>query len=320
MSIEVLDAGFETTVQDFPGRLGYWNVGIPPSGPFDSLSFRMANQLVGNEPGDAGLEITLLGPRLRFRDATTIALTGADLSAKLNEGPVPMWRNLKVNEGEILSFGQCRSGCRSYLAIAGGIDVPKVLGSRSTYVKGLLGGYNGRKLMKGDSLKVQRSRSQQSEQVTIQSERILSFPREWNIRVILGPQDDYLDDDFLSEAYSEGKYPWRVSSMLDRVGVRLSSREHRWKDPSERPPSGAHPSHINLVYCGLGVINILGDVPTIIGVDGISLTGYTSAATLITADLWKVGQVRANDLIRFHTVSLEEAHKAREELGREYLR
>lgn len=102
--------------------------------------------------------------------------------------------------------------------------------------------------------------------------------------------------------------------MLDRVGVRLNSREHKWKPAPERPPSGAHPSHINLVYCGLGVINILGDIPTIIGVDGISLTGYTSAATLITADMWKVGQVRANDLIRFHAVSLEEARMARGEL------
>ncbi|MFQ5762880.1 MAG: biotin-dependent carboxyltransferase family protein [Candidatus Bathyarchaeia archaeon] len=156
MSIEVLEGGFETTVQDFPGRLGYWNVGIPPSGPFDSLSFRIANLLVGNQPRDAGLEITLLGPRLRFRRSVTIAVTGADMAPKLNEEPLPAWTTVGVKDGDVLSFGPCRSGCRSYLAITGGIEVPEVIGSKSTYIKGLLGGHEGRKLMKGDTLKLGR--------------------------------------------------------------------------------------------------------------------------------------------------------------------
>ncbi len=309
--IEILNGGFETTIQDYPGRVGYWYIGIPPSGPFDSVSFRLGNLLVGNSLGEAGLEIAMLGPRLRFSADAAIALTGANLSPMLNGAPLEMWKTLAVRAGDTLSFGLCREGCRAYLTVAGGIDVPVVLGSKSTYMKGLIGGLNGRKLEAGDALIVGKTSSPLKELSgrEVRKKIIPHFSREWQIKVMLGPQDDYLEDDFLLETYVLGEYPWKVTMLLDRVGVRLGSLEHKWK--SDRPPSGAHPSNINLVYCGLGIINILGDVPTIIGVDGISLTGYVSAATIIGAELWKVGQLKPNDIVRFKAVAVNEAQAAR---------
>ncbi len=313
---EVLQGGLETTVQDYPGRLGYWNIGIPPSGPFDNLAFRLGNLLVGNSEGEAGLEITIMGPRLKFLKETVIAVTGADLSPMLNNNPIPMWKTVRVKEGDILSFGLCRSGCRAYLTIAGGIDVPPFFGSKSTYVQGGIGGFEGRKLMKGDIVKTGKPKLplNKLEERSVKPDVIPKYPTEWELRVILGPQDDYLEDDFLVDMYVLGKYAWEVSPLFDRVGVRLEGPPHKWKPPEKRPPSGAHPSNINLVYCGMGIINVTGEVPVVCGVDGISLTGYTSVATLISADMWKLGQVKAGDKIRFKAVTLSEAKNAREEL------
>lgn len=315
---EVLQGGLETTVQDYPGRLGYWNIGIPPSGPFDNLAFRLGNLLVGNSEGEAGLEITIVGPKLKFLRETVIAITGADLSPMLNNNPIPMWKTVKVKKGDILSFGLCKSGCRAYLTIAGGIDVPLFFGSRSTYVQGGIGGFEGRRLMKGDIIRTGEPKLSLNklEERGVKPNVIPKYPTEWELRVILGPQDDYLEEDFLIDMYVLGKYAWEVSPLFDRVGVRLEGPPHKWKPQDKRPPSGAHPSNINLVYCGMGIINVTGEVPVVCGVDGISLTGYTSVATLISADMWKLGQVKAGDKIRFKAVTLSEAKEARKEIER----
>ena len=138
--IEVINAGLYTTVQDYPGRVGYWNVGIPPSGPMDSLAFRIANRLLGNKDGEAGLEITAIGPELRFRDDATIALTGAKLQGTINGREVPWWEILYVEKGSVLSLRAMQGhGLRAYLAIGGGINVPDYLGSKSTFPKGGFG-------------------------------------------------------------------------------------------------------------------------------------------------------------------------------------
>jgi len=141
------------------------------------------------------------------------------------------------------------------------------------------------------------------------------YPVEVELRVILGPQDDYLDDDFLLEKYASGNFAWKVSPLFDRVGVRLQGPPHQWRPADRRPPSGAHPSNINLAYCGLGIVGVAGEVPTVCGVDGVSLTGYTSVATLIGADMWRLGQVKAYDKIRFRAVTLDDAQIARKDLA-----
>ena len=316
----VIDGGLETTIQDFPGRLGYWDVGIPPSGPFDSVAFRLGNLLVGNQEGEAGLEVAIIGPKLEFADETNVAITGANLSPMVNGNPVPMWRSIRVEKGSVLSFGLGKNGCRAYVAVSGGIDVPPFLGSRSTYVQGGIGGLGGRKLTKGDAVRTgaETTTSSSSGAVgrRVKDEFIPKYPNEWELRVILGPQDDYLEDDFLFEMYASGNHLWKVTPLFDRVGVRLSGPSHKWKPPDRRPPSGAHPSNINLVYCGLGIVGVAGEVPTVCGVDGVSLTGYTSVATLVGADMWRLAQVKAYDKIGFRAVTLEEARRAREELGR----
>jgi len=315
---KVIDGGLETTIQDFPGRLGYWDVGIPPSGPFDSVAFRLANLIVGNPEGEAGLEVAIMGPKLEFADETDIAITGANLTPMLNGNPVPMWRGIEVERGNVLSFGLCKSGCRAYVAVSGGIDVPPFLGSKSTYVQGGIGGLGGRKLTKGDTVRTKTTTPSSSHRDgrQMRDELIPNYPKELELRVILGPQDDYFEDDFLFEMYASGKYAWKVTPLFDRVGVRLSGPPHAWRPPEMRPPSGAHPSNINLVYCGLGIVGVAGEVPTVCGVDGVSLTGYASVATLVGADMWRLAQVKAYDRIRFRAVTLEEARRARVELGK----
>jgi biotin-dependent carboxylase-like uncharacterized protein len=257
-----------------------------------------------------------MGPKLEFADEANIDITGGNLSPILNGNPVPMWRSVGVEKGSVLSFGLCKSGCRAYLSVSCGIDVPSFLGSKSTYVQGGIGGVGGRKLAKGDAVRTGASRlgSRDVKGRRLKESLIPNYPTELELRVILGPQDDYLEDDFLLEMYASGNYAWKVSPLFDRVGVRLSGPAHKWRPPERRPPSGAHPSNINLVYCGLGIVGVAGEVPTVCGVDGVSLTGYTSVATLIGADMWRLAQVKAYDKIRFRAVTLDEARRAREEL------
>jgi len=230
----VLDGGLDTAVQDYPGRLGYWNIGIPPSGPFDSVAFRLGNLLVGNSEGDAGLEIAIMGPKLEALEKATIAITGADLSPMVNGNPIQMWRSVDVGRGDLISFGLCKSGCRGYLAVNGGIEVPSFLGSKPTYAQGGIGGIEGRKLMKGDLVRTSLAKTDPNglKHLRVKEDLIPKYPTECELRVVLGPQDDYFEDDFLLEMYALGKYAWKVSPLFDRVGVRLSGPAHRWKSPA----------------------------------------------------------------------------------------
>jgi len=314
--IEVRDGGFETTVQDYPGRLGYYGLGVPFSGPSDSPAFRLGNLTVGNPSGEAGLEIALFGPKLRFQRETVIAVTGADLSPTINQEPMPMWRAVGVKTGDILEFSLCRSGCRGYIMVAGGIDVPEVLGSKSTYLKGFLGGVDGRKLEQGDILKTGNPNLplEKLRQRQVKAEAIPKYSNDWNLRVIVGPQNDYWDDMFLAEKYALGKFAWEVAPLFDRVGIRLIGPEQQWRPPDKRPPSGAHPSNMYSQPIGAGVINMCGDVPIILAADGVTHTSYVNPATIINADMWKLGQMKAGDKVRFKAVKQEEATQARREL------
>jgi urea carboxylase len=306
-AIDVLEGGTQTTVQDHPGRLGYWHVGVPPSGPMDALSFRLANRLVGNPPSAAGLEITLTGPRLRFRTAAVVAVTGADMGATLNGAPLERFRPALVSAGGVIELGPLRAGgSRAYLAVRGGIDVPAYLGSRATFTLGLFGGHSGRALHAGDVLHV-GEQSPVAAAAVMSSSLIPHMTSNWEIAVLLGPHaaPDFFQEDDIRDLFSVA---WKVHHNSSRTGVRLIGPKPRWARP-DGGEAGLHPSNIHDNAYAVGTIDFTGDMPIILGPDGPSLGGFVCPATIIEADLWKVGQLKADDTVRFVPVALAEARR-----------
>jgi urea carboxylase len=306
-SLEILDGGTQTTVQDHPGRLGYWHIGVPPSGPMDALSFRLANRLVGNPADAAALECTLTGPRLRFRSAAVIAVTGADMGATLNGAPLERFRPALVSAGGVLELGPLRgAGSRAYLAIRGGIDVPVYLGSRATFTLGLFGGHSGRAVQAGDVLHI-------GEQPPVAAAAVMStaliphLTDSWEIAVLVGPHaaPDFFVAEDIRELFSTA---WKVHHNSSRTGVRLLGPKPRWARP-DGGEAGLHPSNIHDNAYAVGTVDFTGDMPIILGPDGPSLGGFVCPATIIEADLWKIGQLKADDSVRFVPVSLAEARR-----------
>jgi len=303
----VIDGGTQTTVQDHPGRLGYWHVGVPPSGPMDALSFRLANRLVGNSASAAGLECTLTGPRLRFRSAAVVAVTGADMGATLNGAPLERFRPALVSAGAVLVMGPVRgSGSRAYLAVRGGIDVPAYLGSRATFTLGLFGGHSGRAVQAGDVLHV-GDQQPVAPAAVMSTALIPQLTESWEIAVLLGPHGapDFFADQDIEELFSVS---WKVHHNSSRTGVRLIGPKPRWAR-ADGGEAGLHPSNIHDNAYAVGTIDFTGDMPIILGPDGPSLGGFVCPATIIEADLWKVGQLKADDHVRFNPVSLAEARR-----------
>ena len=316
-TIEVVEPGTQTTVQDFPGRLGHWDVGVPPSGPMDDLSFRFANRLVGNPAGAAGLECTLVGPALRFHAAAVVALAGADMVATLDGAPVARWQAVSIAAGSVLRLQAVRGpGSRGYLAIRGGIDVPAYLGSRATFTLGQFGGHGGRALRPGDVLHRgepdaagTRGASGASEEGAparaLPPALLPALTDRWEIGVMLGPHaapDFFTPDDIAVFFATE----WRVHYNSSRTGVRLIGPRPTWarRDGGE---AGLHPSNIHDTAYAIGTVDYTGDMPVILGPDGPSLGGFVCPATIITAELWKMGQLKAGDRIRFRVVTLAQA-------------
>ncbi|GEM44770.1 urea carboxylase [Deinococcus cellulosilyticus] len=306
--IEVLDGGVQTTVQDDPGRLGYWDVGIPPSGPMDNYAFRMANRLLGNAETAAGLECTVAGPTLKFRSETTLALTGAPVKATLDGWDVPMWEAVQVPSGSTLTVGSVQSGCRTYIAFAGGLDVPHYLGSQSTFTLGQFGGHAGRTLRVGDVINL----LQPGQLETLQkapSSLIPEYTGEWEIGVMYGPHgapDFFTDSDI--KTFFEAS--WEVHYNSSRTGVRLIGPRPEWarQDGGE---AGLHPSNIHDNAYAIGAVDFTGDMPVILGPDGPSLGGFVCPVTIVEAELWKIGQLRPGDRIRFVPIG-HEAGRARQ--------
>ncbi len=297
-AVDVIDGGVQTTVQDVPGRLGYWHVGVPPSGPMDDLAFRAANQLAGNDERAAGLEIAVMGPTLRFTCDTAIAITGADFDARLDGVLVSRWTPLAVPAGATLEFGSAQgAGSRAYLAIAGGIEVPEYLGSKSTFILGRFGGHAGRALRTGDVLHLGEA-SGPSGSVA----RPAEYTNEWEIGVVYGPHGA---PDFFTPADIEMFFTtaWKVHYNSDRTGVRLIGPKPTWarKDGGE---AGLHPSNIHDNAYAVGTVDFTGDMPVILGPDGPSLGGFVCPATIRHDELWKIGQLRPGDLVRFRRDSL----------------
>lgn len=306
--IEVLNSGIYTTVQDYPGRVGYWNVGIPPSGPMDPLAFRIANYLVGNDDEDAGIEITITGPRLKFLTDAIIAITGAELEADLDGKPVVWWKAFTVIKGSILTIDKLKgNGCRSYLAVQGGINVPGYLGSRSTFPKGGFGGHEGRPLKKGDFIKLFRELPDIRHIRNFESSNLPCYSNNWKIGVITGP---YAAPDYFTQADMDLflETEWQVHYNSNRMGYRLQGpkMEFARKDGGE---GGRHPSNVNDYAYAVGTINTTGDMPIVIGVDGPSLGGFTSIATIASSQFWKIGQAKPGDTIQFKQISITQSIK-----------
>ncbi|MDO6746440.1 urea carboxylase [Gilvimarinus sp. 1_MG-2023] len=299
--IDILQGGTQTTIQDYPARGGYWDVGVPPSGPFDNYSFRLANALLGNLPDAAALEITLQGPTLQFSTATRILVTGAEIPLTLDGEAVAMSTPVDVAAGQTLVMGRIERGARAYLAVAGGIDCPTYLGSRSTFTLGQFGGHNGRALRTGDVLAL----GQMIGEPTAQQAPLADIGSSWELRVIYGPHGapDFFTDADVQTFFSEH---WEVHYNSSRTGVRLIGPKPEWARQSGGE-AGMHPSNIHDNAYAFGTVDFTGDMPVILGPDGPSLGGFVCPATVITADLWKLGQLRAGDTLRFVPVSYADA-------------
>ncbi|MDP3585290.1 MAG: urea carboxylase [Thiobacillus sp.] len=306
-TVDVIEPGVQSSIQDWPGRTGYWDVGVPPSGPMDALALRLANRLAGNAEGMAALELTVAGPTLRFNCDAVIALAGAEMGAELDGVPLANWAAHAVKAGSILKLGAIKdTGCRAYLAVRGGFDVPDYLGSKSTFTLGQFGGHAGRTLRVGDVLHVSASESAVSEN-TLPAALIPAYTHAWEIGVLYGPHGapDFFTDADIGMFFATD---WEVHYNSSRTGVRLIGPRPEWarKDGGE---AGLHPSNIHDNAYAIGAVDFTGDMPVILGPDGPSLGGFVCPATIVQAELWKMGQLRPGDTVRFKRLSQTQAEQ-----------
>jgi 5-oxoprolinase (ATP-hydrolysing) subunit C len=316
LAIEILKGGIETTVQDYPGRLGFWDIGIPPSGPLDDYDLRLANILVGNRQGEAALEVTAGMFAMKAKDDAVLSVTGADMQPKLNGNPVPMWESFLARSGDILSLSIAKtSGFRAYVAVSGGIDVPPYLGSKSTFAAGGFGGFQGRLLKPLDVLRV-GSVVQDLSSLSGRKVREAVTPRFENtieVEATVGPQaaPDFVPEEQVLAFFSSVH---KVDRNANRLGYRLSPREWKWARP-DGGIAGKHPSNIIDNGYTVGSVNISGDQPIILMRDGPSAGGFICLCCVVTGSLWKVGQAApGRDALRFKKVSYQEAIELRRNL------
>ena len=301
-TVEVLDGGAHTTVQAYPGRRGYWPVGVPPSGPMDDLSFRLGNRLLGNDEGAAGLEITVQGPTLAFGIDTEALLAGAcgvSLDRRGHLTPLAPWQRIGVLAGDVLRIGSVADGVRAYLLLAGGLDVPKVMGSAATFTLGGIGGMNGRELAAGDVLRIA---PRPSRSVVRNAPAGNTKPAGRHVlRVTMGPHctEDFLSPRGIREFLNT---EWTVHYHSNRTGVRLVGPRPDWAR-ADGGDAGLHPSNVHDNAYAFGTIDLTGDMPVILGPDGPSLGGFVCPATVIEADRWKLGQLGAGEKVRLCAVT-----------------
>lgn len=306
MMLEVLKPGLETSVQDWPGRIGYWNQGFPPSGPMDAWSFRLANLLAGNAPGTAGLECQYLGPTLRFTEDAVVAITGADMGAKLEGQVVPLWESFAVRAGQELALGPARSGTRAYIAIAGGITTEPWLGSRSTFHQAGIGGVDGSALKPGHRIPIGKGAGRAGRRVKPEARPLIRTDKRWEIEVCAGPNDDWID------AAGQQRFltaDWKLSAKSNRTGFRLEGPEWTFaeKATNKAPEHGSLPSNIIDQGYPLGAINLGGQTPIILVNDGPSMGGFINPYTVPSAAFWKLGQSKPGEIYNFRQVSVERA-------------
>lgn len=298
MDITILDGGLLTTIQD-KGRTGFQQYGMPVSGVMDDYSMRVGNLLVGNEPYEAVLETTILGPTVQFNVTTMIALTGANMKPQINTKSVPMWRSILVNIGDVLTFAGLISGCRSYIALAGGIGIEAVMGSKSTYVRGAIGGLHGGKLQTGDEfdLGFQNKDLGQLPLKRIPQKYLPIYANACEVSVVLGPQDDCFTQVAI-RTFLESEYD--VTNEADRMGYRLAG------------PKIEHTQSADIISDGiaLGSIQVPGHgMPIIMMADRQTTGGYTKIGTVISSDLAILAQLKPGDKVRFKQVSIATSHE-----------
>ncbi|MHC9419943.1 urea carboxylase [Sphingomonas citri] len=315
-TIRVLAGGASTTVQDYPGRLHLWHVGVPPSGPMDSLALRLGNRLVGNAEDAAGLEMTAAGPTLLFNAPARICLTGADFGATLHGVPLACYAPVDVAAGQTLKIGRVTgAGMRGYILVAGGLDVPLYLGSRSAFTLGEFGGHAGRAVMTGDTLHLSRTPAKRHDAAALAPADRPAITRDWTLRVLYGPHGA---PDFFTagDIAMLRETAWKVHYNSNRTGVRLLGPKPEWAR-TDGGEAGLHPSNIHDNAYAIGAVDFTGDMPIILGPDGPSLGGFVCPFVVAQADLWKVGQLAPGDSVRF--APIDEASAAAAERAQDAL-
>ncbi|MEM5457935.1 5-oxoprolinase/urea amidolyase family protein [Paraburkholderia phytofirmans] len=307
-TIDVLDGGVQTTVQQTPGRTGYWDIGVPPSGPMDDLSFRLANELLGNPADAAGLECAMVGATLRFNTATLFVLGGAPLAATLDGEAVVLWQVTRAPAGSVLKLGGVTgAGMRACLALKGGLQVPDYLGSKATFTLGQFGGHAGRALRKGDVLHLADGAGCGEAGAQLDPARVPVLTHDWTLGVLDGPHGapDFFTPEDIAMLYGTR---WTVHYNSSRTGVRLIGPKPQWAR-TDGGEAGLHPSNIHDNAYAVGAVDFTGDMPVILGPDGPSLGGFVCPVTVVGEELWKLGQLRPGDTVRFERVPVLAAER-----------
>jgi len=310
--VEVIKKGLETSIQDYPGRIGSLNQGFPPSGPMDSWSFRLANVLVENKEDTAALECQFMGPSLKFNSNRIIAITGADMSPKLDGNPIPLWESIEVKTDQVLEMEFATIGARSYIAFSGGIISEPWLSSRSTFHKAGVGGMGGKAIQEGQVIPLGKSKSVAGRKIKKSSMPIMSTDKKWAIEVVRGPNDDWIDEKghkmFLDSE-------WKLQAKSDRTGYRLDGPEWSFTEKATHKglEHGSNPSNIIDQGYPVGAINLAGQTPIILVNDGPSMGGFIVPYTVPSASFWKLGQAKPGDRFNFIEVSIEDAQSLRNE-------
>ena len=310
--VQVIKKGLETSIQDYPGRIGTLNQGFPASGPMDSWSFRLANILVGNEPGDAALECQYIGPTLKFKSDRTIAITGANMSPKIDGKLIPMWESIEIKANQTLEMEFATVGARSYVAFSGSINSEPWLGSRSTFHKAGVGGIEGKAIQDNQILPLGKNKNIQFRKIKKDSIPIFSNDKHWSIEVVLGPNDDWVDKKG-HEIFLNSK--WKLQAKSDRTGYRLDGPKLTFADKATNKSleHGSEPSNIIDQGYPAGAINLAGQTPIILVNDGPSMGGFINPYTVPSSAFWKLGQAKPGDTFNFVEISVEKAQSLRVE-------
>lgn len=288
--IKLLNPGMFTTIQDL-GRFGFQKYGMPVSGAMDTHSLKLANFLVGNNPDEACFECTALGPTIEFQAKSFISICGADMQAAINDKQIEMYKTISVKKSDVLRFKGLKNGFRTYIAFAGGLDVPLVMGSKSTYIRGKIGGINGRQIKQGDEIKLGRS-IKNIEIKQISKDQIPVYNDFFEARIIPGPEADHFTIKGLTTfLYSE----YTLSAQCDRMGYRLSGEKLEHKLSADIISSGVAFGTIQVPAHG---------EPIIMMADRQTTGGYTRIANVISADLPYLAQLKPGDKIRFKEAKL----------------
>jgi biotin-dependent carboxylase-like uncharacterized protein len=310
--LRILEGGLQTTVQD-AGRFSWYHIGMPPSGAMDQFSFRVGNRLVGNGDDAAALEITFAGPTIESTEDAVFTVTGADLPVKVNGRRVPRWVTHQLRAGDRVECGEVERGVRAYLCVSGGIAIPPLLGSRSTYLLARFGGVEGRRLQAGDVLPVGESSAESDRLVgrNIPSRFLPELPRDIELRIIMGLCSYRLSEDSIEEFL---RAKWEVSTEADRVGYRLRGATFRFKDRTAPFGAGSDPSNVVDVGYPVGSIQVPGGQEAILLMrDAVTAGGYATIGTVIQSDLDLLAQAPPRSNVRFRAISVDDAMRARRE-------